>query len=180
MSKKNTKESFLQRVELIPFHTCWEWKGHRNSDGYGHFSCFGQRNHAAHRASYRFFKSEIPEGLLVLHKCDNPGCVNPDHLFLGTDKDNSDDKISKGRERFTAAEDQLARTHCSRGHLYDDINTIIKKKKYGTGRDCRICDLERKRLDWKKNSKKYLEKIRMKRILKGLPIRPLRGQHKTT
>jgi len=78
---------------------CWEWSKAKCEKGYGFFSVFGY-SMRAHRASW-FFKTgvRVAENLQVCHKCDNPPCVNPDHLFLGTAMDNNMDKISKGRQR---------------------------------------------------------------------------------
>jgi len=75
---------------------CWVWMGAITSRGYGQFR-FGCEQRA-HRASYILYKGKIPSGLLVLHSCDNPPCVNPDHLFLGTPKDNTTDMIKKNRD----------------------------------------------------------------------------------
>ena len=83
---------------------CWEWLAGKNKKGYGQFH-ISRKQLGAHRVSWELTNSEIPEGLCVLHRCDNPGCVNPDHLFLGTAQDNSDDKISKGRDSRLKGED---------------------------------------------------------------------------
>lgn len=75
---------------------CWEWLASKNPKGYG--KCrLGDKNYLAHRLSFSFFNGPIPEGDFVLHRCDNPSCVNPAHLFLGTAKDNSNDRDAKGR-----------------------------------------------------------------------------------
>ena len=73
---------------------CWQWTGHTQK--YGRFQHAGKKM-GAHRFSYILNIGEIPDGLWVLHKCDNPPCVNPKHLFLGTRQDNVDDRVSKGR-----------------------------------------------------------------------------------
>lgn len=75
---------------------CWEWTGARLPAGYGVFWVNG-KNEGAHRVSWQLHKGPIPDGLWVLHKCDNPRCVRPDHLFLGTPKDNTQDCQRKGR-----------------------------------------------------------------------------------
>jgi hypothetical protein len=81
---------------------CWEWIGAKKPTGYGNFYLYG-KYHNAHRASYMLHIGDIPDGLLVLHKCDNPKCVSPHHLFLGTPKDNMDDMQKKGRARGAPA-----------------------------------------------------------------------------
>jgi hypothetical protein len=92
------KEYILLRIEHDPNGGCWLWSGRIGSHGYGAAS--GQRCHKdAHRLSYSAFKGEIPTGLHVLHKCDVRCCVNPDHLFVGTQSDNMRDMHAKGRGR---------------------------------------------------------------------------------
>lgn len=79
---------------------CWEWTNAKNPKGYGVF-CVDKKtnnNEQAHRVSYRLHYGEIPDLLKVLHRCDNPSCVRPDHLFLGTDGDNMRDKVAKDRQ----------------------------------------------------------------------------------
>lgn len=77
---------------------CWSWKGAKMPSGRGVFS-IGGRNILAYRAAWLLFHGPIPHGLLVCHKCDNPECANPDHLFVGTHKDNMADCKAKGRLR---------------------------------------------------------------------------------
>lgn len=75
---------------------CWGWSGYKDKDGYGKI---GKNNisRPAHRVSYELHVGEIPSSMLVLHRCDNPECTNPVHLFLGTQADNMADKVKKGR-----------------------------------------------------------------------------------
>lgn len=94
---------FLEKIELIPFHECWEWIGSFDPCGYGMMR-IGSRtdksrgSRGAHRLSYELFIGPITKGLYVLHKCDNPSCVRPDHLFLGTQKENVKDMWNKNRQ----------------------------------------------------------------------------------
>lgn len=78
---------------------CWEWQGQRNHRGYGDFSIVYKR-WKAHRYSWFLANGSIPDGMKVLHRCDNTSCVRPDHLFVGTQKDNVHDAIQKGRLNF--------------------------------------------------------------------------------
>lgn len=75
---------------------CWNWQGTKTSDGYGRIGVSG-RLHLAHRVMFSLQRKAIPKGMLVLHKCDNPACINPGHLFLGTQQDNMTDCKNKGR-----------------------------------------------------------------------------------
>ena len=75
---------------------CWNWFGGKDRDGYGLFRVLKQKLQT-HRMSYEIHKGAIPDGLWVLHKCDNTSCVNPKHLFLGTRTDNVRDMVAKGR-----------------------------------------------------------------------------------
>ncbi|MCI0528030.1 MAG: HNH endonuclease [Nitrospira sp.] len=80
---------------------CWIWEGSVDKNGYGQIWINSKkRNDRAHRVSFELNIGVIPDGMFVLHKCDNPPCVNPDHLFLGTVQDNVDDMIGKHRQRY--------------------------------------------------------------------------------
>jgi len=97
----SARERLLKQHDVDPKTGCWVWRGSTNTGGYGALVTRGKFM-AAHRASYFTFVSPIPPGLSVLHRCDNPPCINPDHLFLGTQKDNMADMVSKGRRAPTA------------------------------------------------------------------------------
>ena len=106
------KERHLGRLHLYPFPTpsdtfmlrvnkiasgCWEWSGTRNNYGYGIILEKGEKPIRAHRFSYELFVGKIPDGMVIMHTCDNPPCVNPEHLKLGTKLDNNRDAHKKGR-----------------------------------------------------------------------------------
>lgn len=77
---------------------CWDWVGNKHKQGYGKISFMGKAT-LAHRISYELFVGPIPKKMMVCHTCDNPSCVNPDHLFTGRAIDNMHDKINKGRHK---------------------------------------------------------------------------------
>lgn len=90
------EELFWQYVTLGAPDDCWEWQKNRHAFGHG-FLHYRRTEYQAHRVSYELHNGAIPEGLHVLHKCDNPPCCNPNHLFLGTRLDNIEDRTKKGR-----------------------------------------------------------------------------------
>jgi hypothetical protein len=114
---------------------CWEWNGKRNDDGYGLFSArrLGIEGARAHRVVYECLAEAIPDGLLLRHKCDNPPCVNPDHLIPGTDLDNAHDMVERGRHF------RHGRARCDNGH---DLSLPGARTNRGW---CAECDRARKR-----------------------------------
>jgi hypothetical protein len=132
------EERFWQRVAVSD--GCWEWTGTRDKDGYGEISRPGTNagKVRAHRLSWELHNGDVPEGLWVLHRCDNPPCVRPDHLFVGDYLANIRDMMEKGRAKRPLS------THCHRGHEMTEQNTYLWTNGIKTVRQCRICIKERR------------------------------------
>lgn len=112
---------------------CIEFAGWRDRDGYGQLPTAAHGTRRAHKAAWIEIHGPVPDGMVVCHTCDNPPCVNVEHLFLGTIADNNRDMSRKGRNHNTV------KTHCPRGHEYTESNT----RTYDGRRFCRTCDRER-------------------------------------
>lgn len=108
---------------------CLEWTGTRFTNGYGMLGVGGKMLRA-HRVAHELFIGPIPDGLHVLHSCDNPPCVNPAHLRTGTRIDNMQDKALRGRNTNSN------KTHCPQGHEYSQDNTALDAD---GKRHCRVC-----------------------------------------
>jgi len=109
--------------EVDPETGCWIWQKGKDKDGYGQFS-FKNRNYRAHRVAYRLYVGPIPRGMQVLHKFDNPSCVNPNHLFLGDNDINMADMVQKDRQAKGEAN--------GLSKLTEDQVREIKKRLLGT------------------------------------------------
>ena len=134
---KTLEERFWEKVRKGP--GCWEWTGANTgakSGGYGLFFFEGEI-HRASRISLMLAGSPVPKNLCALHKCDNPPCVRPDHLFIGTRSENLKDAYRKGRAHDGGqAERNRMKTHCPQGHPYDEENTYTSREGV---RACRAC-----------------------------------------
>jgi hypothetical protein len=114
---------FWDKVEITK--SCWIWRGAISSSGYGSF-WFQNRGWKSHRVAFALSRGNLLPGLLVLHKCDNPLCVRPDHLFLGTNLDNNRDMISKGRRvygnaKLTTRQVQQIKSLLSKGYSQKQV-----------------------------------------------------------
>lgn len=124
-------DRFWSKVEIGSTQECWEWFASLDSSGYGQIGAEGKLR-LAHRLAWFLTFGPIPSGVCVLHTCDNPKCCNPYHLRLGTQNDNIQDMMQKGR--FRSAESE--KTHCPQGHGYEGDNLAIDSR---GGRVCREC-----------------------------------------
>jgi len=129
MARRQTPKSFLKKIRKMN-SGCWHFTGSISTTGYGKIGYAGKVM-LAHRLSFMFFRGEI-NNLMVLHSCDNRKCVNPDHLFLGTAKDNTRDMIEKGRRVA-----RVSQTHCRRGHELTPDNVYCHRS--SGNRVCRKC-----------------------------------------
>lgn len=138
-NKSNVYQRLISHMKINKTTGCWEWQGSKRN-GYGRM-IIGSRTDgtrktvSTHRLSYELHYGEIPQGMEICHKCDNPCCINPDHLFAGTRQDNVDDRERKGRNNPPKGE-----KHAKAKLTELDVLTIRK-------RDCRVCLLA----NWQKN-----------------------------
>ncbi len=129
-SIEKLRDRFLKR--LIKKDGCWDFKGVPKTGGY-HTIRLNYKTLAAHRVSWFIFKNEWPpQDKFVCHSCDNRRCQNPEHLFLGTAKDNVRDMLNKGRQVAQR------KTHCKQGHEFTKENTYMQGKEK-TKRGCKTC-----------------------------------------
>lgn len=113
---------------------CWLWTGGRSNDGYGNFD-----NKRPHRFSYELAFGPIPPKLNICHHCDTPLCVRPEHLFVGTQKDNIQDALAKNRMSHSPrgfTKENAEKTHCLHGHPLSGVNLIFD---YRGHRSCLVC-----------------------------------------
>ena len=103
--KKPLETKFWDKVLITDLFGCWLWTACKDKQGYGQLVVPGKGSQLAHRISYIINIGPIPDGLGVLHKCNNPPCVSPAHLYLGTQQDNVDYMIKSNRQRSLAGEE---------------------------------------------------------------------------
>lgn len=128
---------FWDKVQPCPMSGCWLWTGSADQKGYGRIGMGSKRDgtrkpRCAHRVAYAALVGPIPPGLMLDHLCRQPGCVNPAHLEPVTNAVN----VARG----VAGVNQLAKTHCPRGHEYSGDNLVMQRNAVGRGaRVCRVC-----------------------------------------
>jgi len=132
LARRNTEADFHTKYKKLT-SGCWEWQRTKNRKGYGQFRINGVL-HIAHRYMVQLY-TEIPPKHIVMHSCDNPSCVNPEHLEIGTNDENMADMYLKERHCT------FKKTHCSAGHELTPENTRVRK--HDRSRCCRTCERRR-------------------------------------
>lgn len=147
---KNFEDKFIRGNK----NECWEWNGAKQKDGHGKFSARGKNKIAtfvASRLSYFLHNGSIDNSLLVCHTCNNPSCVNPNHLYLGTAKDNYDDMIDAGTRYYSIGEDLSELTESDvveiRRLHKNGMAQIKIAEKFNVGRNCIWCIVNK--VTWK-------------------------------
>lgn len=97
--KKPAIDRFSNLYEVDSTSQCWNWSGAKDKDGYGFFRDENTKQVKAHRWSYKYHNGNLQNGMVICHSCDNPSCVNPQHLWQGTHQDNENDKDAKNRRK---------------------------------------------------------------------------------
>lgn len=155
MKKEPVTIRFFKYLELIPFHTCWEWTGYlQKNNGYGLIRN-GKNMELAHRISFMLFKGPIKNNYVIDHICKNRSCVNPDHLRQVTNNQNtlfnSDSPSALNKNK----------THCKNGHEYNETNSRISiYKRKGYIRETRVCKICK--TDYDKNYWLNTKKLKIK------------------
>ena len=139
------KDRIMQSVTVNSISGCWEWKGSKRN-GYGRMTVGSRldgtrKTMSAHRMSYIAFKGDIPDGYFVCHKCDNPCCVNPEHLFIGTRQDNIDDRENKHRNVIKVGEEhprskltKKAVKDARHEHIVNGVSFMTLARKYNVSK----------------------------------------------
>lgn len=159
LQEKFTIQDAMKQI-IVTEYGCWEWQGNRFPKGYGRVPTRGWGSIGSNCRVHRFFYinlvGAIPKGMNVLHKCDNPPCCNPDHLFIGTHADNSNDKVNKCRQwrpikekhyNWKKTNDRFAEWHRNKD-VNGDKNPMFGKRNPRLSRENRIRPIKDILLFW--------------------------------
>lgn len=126
-----TLKRFWGKINILNNNDCWEWNAAKTIDGYGRFKIAG-KNYSPHRLVYETFFCNIPDKMDICHKCDNPSCCNPNHLFLGTRSDNMKDCYTKGRSLHILKMEKLRGEETKQAKLTNEM-VLEAKRLYSLG-----------------------------------------------
>ena len=165
------EESFWAKVDKKGERDCWEWQASRHPrSGYGQVNQSG-RMKKAHRVAWEFTNGAIPNGIYVCHKCDNPPCCNPNHLFLGTQLDNMNDCGKKGRKQTILSEEQVIEIR--RLYLTENITQAAIGKIFGVSNKV-VSEIVKGNHSWKWTFNPKNPKCRPRRKISDLQIAEIR------
>lgn len=136
---ENSSYAFWNKIKVLGNNDCWEWRAFKDKDGYGQYSSWKDGDEQrVHRIMWILKFGSIPKGALVCHKCDNPSCCNPNHLFLGTHRNNVEDKVSKNRQakgmshgRSKLTEEDIVKIRSRYIGKWGQITKLAKEYKVG-------------------------------------------------
>ncbi len=162
-------EDYLNKNHQKHSNGCWIWIGNKTQKGYGWTGSYSEAKkfkiYRAHRLSYHFYKNEIPDGMFVLHSCDNPSCINPEHLFLGTHEDNMKDRELKNRTHRGIGE-KNSHSKLTKEQAIYIMKNIYKKSAYELSIEFGVCE-DTVRNIWHGRTH-YIEPEVVKKIFKEL------------
>lgn len=152
--KANLENRLWKYIDKKSFNECWNWVGKsKHPNGYGQISAGRKNRFKAHRVMWILINGDIPKGYYICHKCDNPSCCNPNHLFLGTPKDNMIDRDNKGRG-IKPPNFYGSKHHNTKFNESDAIKILNDNRKYSEiAKDYNVCEMTirrlKNRISWK-------------------------------